>query len=65
MKFKHVRDTLRGKDRRIEELEDALRFILLACETADALAHHWSCSSSAAAVENIQEKCEKALDKQK
>lgn len=59
MKFKHVRDALRGKDRRIEELEEALRFVHLACEAVD-----WELEDyNEEVLRNIQEKCETALDK--
>jgi len=63
MRFKDVRDRERGSARRIEELEEALEHILLACDTADAQASHWSDSAWCDAVELIQEKAEKTLNK--
>ena len=63
MRFKDVRDRERGNARRIEELEEALEHILLACETADSQAVHWSDSAYYEAVELIHEKAEKTLNK--
>ena len=64
MKFKYVRDALRGKDRRIEELEDALRFILLACDATECVAQFGD--NTAELIDNIKEKINSlnlALDK--
>ncbi len=62
MKFKHVRDILRGKDKRVEELEDALQHIILACEASDN-----GCRTEMvdlkSAIEIIEEKARKTLDK--
>ena len=55
---------LKTKDKRIAELEEALQYVLLACETADDLAIHWSDSQWRETVEIIQEKVERTLDKQ-
>lgn len=62
MKFKHVRDAIRGKDRRIEELTEALEHCLLAVESIDEhdardVAALWE------ALEIIKEKIESVLDK--
>lgn len=62
MKFSHVKDALRGKDRRIEDLTEALEHCLLAVESIDEhdardVAALWE------ALEIIQEKCKQALDK--
>ena len=59
MKLRDLKDALKGKERRVQALEEALRGILLACESADM--GHSVGSVHAEALEIIEEKAREAL----
>jgi len=60
MRFRDMRNVCAGKDKRIAELEEALQFVLLACEAVD-----WELEDYNEAVfSTIKEKCKRTLDKQ-
>ena len=52
MRLRDLKDALKGKQRRVDDLEEALRFVLLACTAPTA----------ELALENIQDKCENMLE---
>ena len=58
-RLRDLKDALLGKTRRIEELENTLRYCLLSVESARL--SDWSTEQEA--LEIIEEKCKKALDK--
>lgn len=64
MKFKHVRDRERGYQRRIEDMEEALRHILLACDALGQEPRNAKEAQYNEALEIIKNKCNSALDKQ-
>ena len=64
MRMRDLKDALLGKTRRVEELEDALRHILLAGVSAQeyAVDMNEQCGVEGEAVEIIIEKAKQALD---
>ena len=63
MRLRDLKDALKGKTRRVEELEEVLRQCLLACEaTCSTL---YCAPDDKQALEIIEEKCRAAIDNSK